>query len=409
MDVHAIRQPLARVTLWSLTLAAASHLRAAAPPVVRIEWDPETRVLIQEHGTYARMARLPDRRLVCVYDHQRCIRLRHSGDEGRTWLDAIQVARVRESHLTNADLLVLRDGRMLCLFNERPLATGGRRDSAPSAESPAPAYTIRAAFSPDGGATWSDSSVLYAVRGGSRAGCWEPAAVELPSGEVQVYFANEGPYPASGEQEITMRRLPPGKSEWSAPVTVSFRPRHRDGMPSPLVLSGGAGIAVAIEDNGLDSAFKPVIVHTSLADDWRSGPVGAASSNRWGALAEPLPSAAYAGAPFLRQLPSGETLLSYQQADDGNMNSSRMVVCIGDREARRFASPSCPFPQTTGAAQLWNALFVKDDRTVTALSSTTLDGRRGVWAVDGRVVRADTAGSGGTSILGMGSDSASLK
>jgi hypothetical protein len=38
---------------------------------------------------------------------------------------------------------------------------------------------------------------------------------------------------------------------------------------------------------------------------------------------------------------------------------------------------------------MWNALFVKDVSTVTALTSTTLNGKRGIWAVDGRVIRGE--------------------
>jgi hypothetical protein len=33
-------------------------------------------------------------------------------------------------------------------------------------------------------------------------GCWKPAALQLPSREIQVFFAGEAPYRESDKQEI---------------------------------------------------------------------------------------------------------------------------------------------------------------------------------------------------------------
>jgi hypothetical protein len=64
-----------------------------------------------------------------------------------------------------------------------------------------------------------------------------------------------------------------------------------------------------------------------------------------------------------------------------------MVVYVGDRHAKSFANRSVPFDLPEDVEGLWNSLFVKDDNTVTALSSTTINEVRGLWAVDGRVSR----------------------
>lgn len=66
-------------------------------------------------------------------------------------------------------------------------------------------------------------------------GCWEPSAVLLPSGEIQLFFANEGPYTHSDEQEISLLRSYDNGYSWSHhPETVSFRSGRRDGMPALL-------------------------------------------------------------------------------------------------------------------------------------------------------------------------------
>jgi hypothetical protein len=140
---------------------------------------------------------------------------------------------------------------------------------------------------------------------------------------VQVYFSNERPYPDTEEQEISLLRSKDGGRTWSKAEWVAMRAQHRDGMPAPLVLAGSHSILVAIEDNGLSGAsFKPAVVSTTADDNWRSGSVDGDSDKRWDALAIPLEPGCYGGAPFLAQLPSGETLLSYQESSDGSLRSS---------------------------------------------------------------------------------------
>lgn len=164
-------------------------------------------------------------------------------------------------------------------------------------------------------------------------------------------------------------------------------------MPSPLVLGNGRGIAVAIEDNGWGGLLKPTIVFTPMDDAWRSGIVTGDSQRRWFALAEPPQAAMYGGAPCLRQMPSGETLLAFQEQFDGPWQNARMTVCIGDEQARNFIRVGHPFPKPSRGGQLWNALYVRDESTIVALSTTTIDGVRGLWSIEGRFC-SDTSGSG---------------
>ena len=348
---------------------------------VEIQWNPSTLTLIQSNGYYARIVRLQNGQLVSGFDHDNKICVRHSTDNGKTWGQPVKVADWPDGRLTNTELLQLQNGTLLCFYNERP-----RRSFNTTNEAPHP-YTICMARSDDNGHTWARSETLYRAGAEFINGCWEPAAIQLPSGEVQMFFSNEGPYRESEEQEIDLMRSFDNGRTWSAPEKVSFRPGHRDGMPVPVVLKNKRGFAFAIEDNGLSGNFKPVVVFTSLKDNWRSGTRTPASTNRWSALTDlPAPHVS-ASAPYLRQMPGGETLLSFQRSDTGEMRNAYMVVCIGDANARHFDCPSRPFPNSDGHPQLWNSLFVKDKHSVVAISETTINGTFGIWSVEGKLLR----------------------
>jgi len=367
------RRPPVRIPRTMLRLLPA--LLALPASALEIEWQPETRVLVAERGAYGRIARLDDTRLLCAYSRRGGLRVKESPDNGRSWGDERRVADWRHGALANAELLVRRDGEVWCLFNRRP-----SRGAPPEARS-----SVGFHRSADGGRTWGEPEVIYEAgrTQSGEDGCWEPVGLELPDGELQVYFANEFPYPESNDQEITMLRSRDGGDSWSKPVSASYREGSRDGMPVPLLLPEAKGIAVAIEDNGLRGSFKPVVVASPWTDAWSAGAVDADSPRRRAALAEPLPARAYAGAPYLVRLRRDLTVLSFQLAENGEMRDSRMAVSLGDGGARDFGTPSFPFPD--GERQLWNALFAKDRSTVTAVSEATIDGRRGIWTVDGVV------------------------
>ena len=357
-----------------LALAALGALSGclAAEETARLAWDRRTLRLIEPGGTYGRMTRLGDGSLVFACEKQGALQARRSTDAGRTWSDAQPVASWADGALANPELLALRDGSLLCFHNRRP-------------RQPARApYAIAVSRLEPGAAAWSPPCVIYEAGAEFGNGCWEPSAVQLPSGGLLLFFANEAPYRSSGEQEISLMRSADGGRAWSRAERIGFRAGHRDGMPVALALAGGAGVVVAIEDNGLGGAFKPAILFSPLDDLWRSGAVTGESARRWSALAEPLPAAVYAGAPYLRQLPSGPTLLAFQRSGSGDIRQSRIAVCLGDSRARHFGAPSSPFPETPGAPQLWAGLCVQDARTVTLLATATINGRHGVWSIDGQ-------------------------
>lgn len=344
-------------------MARAPEAEQRLPHIV---WDASTVRLLREGACYARMKRLRAQRLIATYEHGGAVCVAFSPDGGRTWTDEREVVRLSYGNAANPELVVLDARRVLLLYNERP--TDGKHP-----------FAIGCCRSADGGRTWSAPMILYRAGTRFQDGCWEPAGLRMPDGAVWVVFANEGPYTHSDEQEITLLRSRDGGATWSEPHRVSFRPGGRDGMPVPILDRSGRRMLMAIEDSGLSGLMKPVIVAVDPALAAEPG-----SDRRWPALADPLPPDVYAGAPYLVRMSQNRTLLSVQSTQGGR--KERMVVYVGDGDARAFRNGTEPFALPSDVAGRWNSLFVRSATQVTALSTTTIRGTYGVWMVDGTLV-----------------------
>jgi len=337
-------------------------------------WQQSTLTLIAGKAGYGRMIRLTNGDILCAFGINGNVCSSRSRDDGKTWSRPRTIVDYEFGSAANPELLQLANGRILLSYNERP--KDGRHH-----------FTIRVRISEDEGKTWTAGSLVYQADTRWENGCWEPAQIQLPSGEIQLYFANESPYRDTNEQEISMVRSHNSGLTWIGPTTICLRANHRDGMPVPLILNSGKGIVVAIEDNAVNRKFKPAIVSTTTSDNWKESPVDGNDSRRWWALAQPLGANVNAAAPYIRQFPTGETVLSCQINAPGE--EPVMAVYTGDEKAKNFAGRTIPFNVDAGKSGKWNSLFIKNANTVTAVSGTTIDGVSGLWAIDGRLVESN--------------------
>lgn len=385
-----------------LLLAACAVCRpvAAADHRSRIAWDATTRVRLFAWGNYTRMIETRGGELIAVTDGAG-VRLTRSDDAGRTWSEPqIIVPNTATHDMAVPDLMMCRDGRLLLCYNPRPW---------PDNSDPRRRFGIRVRLSQDGGTSWSDEIFVHDAGPLFGDGCWEPSAVELPDGEIRLYFADEGPYTHSDEQRIALCRSFDGGRSWSTGQSVSFRPDFRDGMPVPVLLPERNEMLVAIEDNGYDHHlrhFQPTLLRTKVQGAIRE--IGSRSRRREYPLRVCMQAEATAGAPYLRRAATGELLLSYQsnagrrlprQADGfllDRIGTLRMQVAVGDRKGRDFTNVSAPFdmpesPDEPSAARRsyyygnWNSLCPTRDGGVWALTATNWfrSGANECWAVKG--------------------------
>ena len=357
---------------------------------IRIAWDYSSMVKIapandQPPGYYgyARLIQLHDKRLACVYETSAGnIELAFSLDLGKSW-ERPQVVFETKKNIAMAvpEIIELKDHSILVGCNPRP-----RKPYNDDRK-----FGIKVRKSNDGGKNWLSEQVIYEALSTFENGCWEPSFAQLPSGEVQLFYANEGVYTTSNEQNISMfKSVDSGKTWTTTPTIIGFRAGRRDGMPVPLLLPEKNELLVAVEDNKVGE-FKPTIYREKLTDNWADGFISANDSRRlYQPLKDQLADNIYAGAPYLARLQSGEVLLSYQSnIDRTNLwNQSAMVVEIGDDAGTLFSRRSIPFVIPSTKSGLWNSLAVIQENIPVAITSTNgfSSNSTEVWMIKGHVI-----------------------
>lgn len=356
---------------------------------IRVAWDYTTLTTVfTPHGWYSRMIRLENDDLLCSFVNLGIASVSRSTDNGLTWQEAIPAVYPENGIVPEVpELLQLQNGSILLAYNPRP-----PHDNTDTLRR----FGIKVAISQDNGYNWEHLSDVYDASYQFFDGVWEPAMIQLESGEIQLYVANEFPYKSSDEQNISMFRSFDNGESWVDTVTLSFRAGYRDGMPVPLILNDNKGIIISIEDNGTsDNLFKPAIIHTTLEDNWKGGIADGNSERRWFAFEDEnkIPDGTLAAAPYVRQLPTNETIISFQTNKEKNQywidrNQVLMGVGIGDESAKNFSRRSFPFNAPSEHGTWWNSLFIKDSLTVTAITGTDYlnYGVSEVISKDGRVI-----------------------
>ena len=231
-------------------LQGTPGLPVTPPPGRSIKWDTTSLRKISAAGVnafYPRMLQLQDGNLLIAYASGGNIIIQKSTDGGRSWQQgSLAATAVTGINMDTPELLQLANGEILLCYNGRP--RGGLKNLPEAGKN----FDIRLRKSDDNGASWMDEKTLYKAGESFKDGCWEPSAIQLPAGEVQLFFSDEAIYTTSNEQNISVLRSVDNGASWPVnPQIISFQKNSRDGMPVPVWLPLQKEIAIAIEDPGI--------------------------------------------------------------------------------------------------------------------------------------------------------------
>ena len=266
---------------------------------VRISWDQRsyqevTQSVIGNMGYtetnlyYPRVKDLSDGSLLFTFSNHHYgwdIYAARSEDEGSNWSDAYCIAHSYDTTYTdsegvtkpdrivyvNPDFTELQDGRIILAFQWR--YSGGYGDLPKTNEN----CGIMVSFSSDKGKSWTMPREVY------RGRCWEPALMQLPSGEIPMYITSSQDIKDKTFPRTSVIRSFDGGETWQGKaccgindneaISRSYDDRFAyDGMPTGVLLSGGRGILVPLESwHGRYVVDQtPIVVKTTMEENWRT-------------------------------------------------------------------------------------------------------------------------------------------
>lgn len=332
---------------------------------VRIAWDRSsfqemTSVWVSnEHYTetelhYPRIKELSDGTLLMSFMNDNYgwdVLVRRSEDGGKTWSDARMIRkRYDESSsagkdevvFVNPDFIELQDGRIMMAYQWR--YKKGYNDIPNTNMN----CGIEIMFSEDMGQTFSAPRRIYTGR------CWEPAMLQLPSGEIQMYItdSHETLKGVSQPCTILIRSLDNGVT-WQGKKSCTYADGEivsrtieerctADGMPTGVWLDGNYGIAVPLEvwSGKYKMDQTPVVVRTDADSNWHSDQ----SIRREGGPEYPLKKQLnkdFIGfGPYSTKLPTGEMVVL---SNGTYKNREGVWVFIGNQHADDFRYATTPF------------------------------------------------------------------
>jgi hypothetical protein len=400
-----------RCIVISLTCICLNTFHAPAGDL-RIGWDFRSYHTLQnytvvnqpgaagDNSHYPRIKRLNNGDLLMVFmDGQlgNNIYSRKSTDNGLTWSN---VTCVRQPYTSTTlddyivfacpDFLELPDGDILLVYQWRCV---NKFNDYPNTNLNAGIELIR---SHNHGTSFDPSTIrsIYAGRN------WEPSLLQLPSGEIQMFFTDSHklieksdgirPIPSTGmvrSFDNGLTWVPEANAQNPSTVHIARSlegaEKYMDGMPVGQCLDDGRGIAVALECDG--GAKTPWIVWSSMEANWDYTDfegdhyIGPSASRRW------LVHNNFRGfAPYMAKLPTGEILV---QSNGQYNNENGTWLFIGDENARNFDHPSKAF-RSIGA--WWGSVaYIGDNQIISAATAGYNEGstKREIHVTKGYVNR----------------------
>ena len=355
-------------------------------PNLNITWENTARKISHNvySAEYGRMHRVKGDTLLLTYhfgpqnNEWDNIAIKRSIDNGQTWSEAEVIMEDNNPNyygFSNPDMLVMQNGWVMLAYTGR----GNPDDNAHA--------NIQIRLSKDRG--WSFEPPRIVAIGRS----WEPAMVQLPDGEIELFYSSEaswwaGPGSTAEQQEILMVRSKDNGTTWSSPKQVAYTRGMRDGMPVPVVLKDNKGIVFPIES--VKNSRSPWIVWSSMEARWNYKSSGSIQNGRrWLASTENI----WGGAPSLIQLPTGETILSCQdsggRALGNDWKKNTMLVLVGNSTASNFNYITYPWPNLpTNEGAYYSSLFLKDAKTLLLVTTRNFsNGHSEVYLKEGHIAQ----------------------
>ncbi len=380
----------------TLTLLAGMILPAAADinrGDVRIAWDNTTLQVMDSVAVsnapykmepnlcYPRAKHLADGSLLLSFENDHYgwdVYIRKSYDGGKTWTDA---RLLRHSHpavstkgddlkvFVNPDFYQLASGRILMAWQWR--YKNGYNDLPHTNDN----CGIELIYSDDNGETWSEPREVY------RGRCWEPAFLELPSGEIQMYITDSQEIKDKGSFACTsVLRSFDGGATWQGkemalhtdtePISrTRWNGRGMDGMPTAVLLDGGRGIVVPLETwSGRDVYdISPIVVRTSMETNWKTTDQGASIRANGGPdypMKKQVNKDLKGFGPYSCKLNTGEMVIL---TNGTYKNESGVWVLVGDVNGDNFNCVSSAF--NDGADGYWGSIDTLNENELMATCS----------------------------------------
>lgn len=349
---------------------------------VNITWDAAATKVSHEvyYAEYGRVHRISASSLLLTYhcggqnDYWNNIALRRSDDNGATW-GAAQILMADNISgyygFSDPEILVMQNGWLMLAFAGRGNPDDNVHDN------------VQIRISKDNGVSWGNPQIIASGRS------WEPGMVQLADGDIEMFYSSEAKWWPSNspQQDIEFIHSTDNGTTWTAPVQVAYAANFRDGMPVPVVLANNKGIAFAIES--VNNSKSPWMMWSSTDARWNYASNGTTgNSRRWLATGDNV----FGGAPFLLQLPTGETLLSFQDGDGraiSDWRKSTMLVYTGNsvgNNLKRIANAWPNLPTNEGA--YYSSLFLKNATTIVMVTTRNFsDGHSEIWWKEGHITR----------------------
>lgn len=332
---------------------------------------------------YPRIKKLADGTFIMLYQAARIsktILCAHSKD-GINWTESGKVFTQEKTIngygnpdlicYSSADAIVLKNGDILAFS---PFRTEKGYKMIPSDNG------IAMVRSKDGGHTWGDYKIIY------KSQTWEPYAMELESGEIQVYFTDSDPHIKGASAGVSILRSFDGGYTWSQQCYISrhFKgmsidqnddspaPSYCDQMPSVCLLGDGKTKFMAMEsvhyENDDVNTQKTYMLSFVWNDDNWADTVKITGPDKGKEIH------AFKGcAPYVGYLPSGETILSY--------NSKHFHFRIGNERADDFAKVPVYTPFGDGVGY-WGSFELLDDHSLIAAVPREYDQERKFYKIE---------------------------